>query len=29
MGVDEGLMIMGNEMARVSAIAAARPPAGL
>ena len=25
MGVDEGLMIVGNEMARVSAIAAARP----
>ncbi|MDQ1735274.1 MAG: methylaspartate ammonia-lyase [Pseudonocardiales bacterium] len=28
MGVDEGLMIMGNEMARVSAIAAARPATG-
>jgi methylaspartate ammonia-lyase len=25
MGVDEGLMIVGNEMTRVAAIAAARP----
>jgi methylaspartate ammonia-lyase len=29
MGVDEGLMIVGNEMARVTAIVAARRAGGL
>jgi methylaspartate ammonia-lyase len=28
MGVDEGVMVVGNEMARVAALAASRPPAG-